>query len=105
MTQQDASTFVATINGTFNGTTLFVIYMISPGIPGGFASAVLLPPNYYCDVRNDGSVHIADLQWIINEALGVIAPNHDLNGDGIVNSVDIQLVTNAALGLGCMAIQ
>ena len=44
---------------------------------------------------------MADVQLIINEALGVAVATHDLNGDGVVNVADVQKVINAALGLSC----
>ena len=40
-----------------------------------------------------------DVPLIINEALGVFVAVHDLNGDGAVNVADVQKVINAALGL------
>src|SRR5579862_682446 len=54
-----------------------------------------------CDINGDGLTNIADVQGLINEALGVTAAVHDLNADGTVNVVDIQIVVNAALGAGC----
>jgi len=56
-----------------------------------------------CDVNQDGSTSVADVQLVINEALGVSPATQDLNGDGLVNVVDVQIVINAALGLGCSA--
>ena len=56
---------------------------------------------FTCDLNGDGSVSVADVQLIINEALGVIPAVHDLNHDGVVNVVDVQKEINAALGLGC----
>jgi hypothetical protein len=56
-----------------------------------------------CDVNNDALVNVADVQRIINEALGVVSADHDLNKDGVVNVIDVQLEINAALGLGCTA--
>jgi hypothetical protein len=46
---------------------------------------------------------VADVQTIIDEALGLIPAVHDLNQDGVVNLLDVQVVINAALGLGCAA--
>jgi len=57
-----------------------------------------------CDVNVDGTVNVADVQLIINEALGVSAANNDLNSDHVVNVADVQIVINAALGLGCAAV-
>jgi sugar lactone lactonase YvrE len=54
-----------------------------------------------CDTTQDGNTNVADLQRLINEALGIIMAADDLNGDGVVNIVDVQIAINAALGLGC----
>ena len=56
-----------------------------------------------CDVNSDGTVSVADVQLVINEALGVTPAVHDLNHDSLVNVADVQIVINAALGLGCSA--
>jgi hypothetical protein len=48
-------------------------------------------------------VNVLDGQLMVNEALGVLPANNDLNLDGVVNVVDIQIVLNAALNLGCSA--
>jgi hypothetical protein len=54
-----------------------------------------------CDLNGDGSVNVADLQLVINEAMGASPPVHDLNGDGIVNVADIQIALDAVLHEGC----
>lgn len=54
-----------------------------------------------CDVRQDGTMDIADVQQMVNEALGVVRPLSDLNNDGVANIVDAQIVLNALSGLGC----
>lgn len=54
-----------------------------------------------CDLSGDGVTSAADVQLIINEALGTAQAGNDLNNDGSVNVVDVQIVMNAALGLGC----
>jgi hypothetical protein len=56
-----------------------------------------------CDVKQDGTIDVADVQLIINKALGLNPAVDDLNIDGVVNVVDVQIVVNAALGLGCAA--
>jgi sugar lactone lactonase YvrE len=56
-----------------------------------------------CDVTQDLSPGIADVQAIISEALGMTAATDDQNKDGVVNAADIQIVINAVLGLGCAA--
>jgi hypothetical protein len=54
-----------------------------------------------CDVRGNSTASVADVQRMIDEALGTAAPSNDLNSDGAVNVADIQIVMNAALGQGC----
>lgn len=56
-----------------------------------------------CDVNADGAVTVADLQIVIDEALGYLpfTPLADVNRDGVVNVVDFQIVLNADLGYGC----
>jgi uncharacterized repeat protein (TIGR01451 family) len=53
-----------------------------------------------CDINQYGTTTVADVQAMINGALGSASPV-DLNHDGVVNVVDVQLVINSALGLGC----
>jgi hypothetical protein len=54
-----------------------------------------------CNVTGDATVGVADVQAILNQALGVLPPAYDLNQDGVVNLIDVQLVINAAMGRGC----
>jgi hypothetical protein len=58
-----------------------------------------------CGVAKDGGVHVADVQLMIGEALGLAKAANDLNGDGVVNVADVQIVVAAALGEGCSASQ
>jgi len=54
-----------------------------------------------CDVNQYGTTTVADIQTVINEALGVGSVADDLNQDGVANVVDVQIVINSAMGLGC----
>jgi len=54
-----------------------------------------------CALTQDGSAGVADVQRVINEALGKTQAVDDLNLDGVVNAVDVQIVINALLSLGC----
>jgi hypothetical protein len=54
-----------------------------------------------CDVGGHGSVNAADVQLMVNEALGVAPALNDLSQDGVVNVLDVQIVIAGALGLGC----
>jgi len=52
-------------------------------------------------MTGDPTASIADVQFIVNEALGIAAANNDLNADGAVNIADVQKVANAAMNSGC----
>jgi len=55
-----------------------------------------------CDLQQDGAVGAADIQLLINQALGLSGPPLDLNGDGVVNVVDVEIEANAVLGGSCV---
>jgi hypothetical protein len=59
-------------------------------------------PGFTCAITHDTVASVADVQQIVNEALGVMPANDDLNRDNVVNVADVQKVINAALGLGCL---
>lgn len=66
----------------------------------GFDRGAYESPYSRADVDGDGTVDAADVQLVINGALGLTpTPNCDLNRDGVINATDVQLVINAALGL------
>jgi hypothetical protein len=54
-----------------------------------------------CNITQDPTTSVPDVQLMINETLGAAPAADDLNGDGVVNVVDTQIVINAALGRGC----
>jgi hypothetical protein len=56
-----------------------------------------------CDVNQDGTTSVLDVQREINEALGVGSAVNALHQSGIVNIVDVQIVIDALLELGCSA--
>jgi hypothetical protein len=56
-----------------------------------------------CDVGNFGTVNIADVQMIANQALGSSPAINDLNADGSMTVADVQIAIAAALGQGCGA--
>jgi M6 family metalloprotease-like protein/uncharacterized repeat protein (TIGR01451 family) len=56
-----------------------------------------------CDLNDAGKTSVADVQPIINEALGAAKAVHDLNNDGFVNLADVQVIINAVLGMSCVA--
>jgi hypothetical protein len=59
---------------------------------------------FTCDVNwnANGTAGVADVQAMIDEALGILPAINDLNQDGVVNLADIQTVIDAARGWGCL---
>jgi streptogramin lyase len=78
-----ASSIRATL-GSVSGSTTLTVTPLGP-----------------CDVTQQGTYTVVDVQTIINETLGGALPVDDLNGDHVVNAVDVQIVVNAVLNLGC----
>lgn len=91
LTSDTTHGFALRVDANLGGTT-----MVTNSSPG---AAVTSP----CDVKLNGSINVADVQLIVNQALGVTAPVNDLNGDSVVNVVDVQIEIGAALALGCTA--
>jgi len=64
-----------------------------------FRPYIGMPLRERCDVNGTGEVDAADVQLVINEALGIDTEGScDLDGNGSVDAVDVQLVINAVLG-------
>jgi hypothetical protein len=57
---------------------------------------------FTCAITGDASAGVADVQAIINQALGVSPAVNDMNRDGVVNVADVQKVIGAAMGQGCV---
>jgi uncharacterized repeat protein (TIGR01451 family) len=110
-----------TINTALSGGSTYPAIAITLGVPynapalvtnqvsasgGGSAAAAAsdqAPVVATCDVTQSSSPSVADVQQIVNEALGLAPPANDLNGDTIVNVLDVQIVVNAVMGMGCSA--
>ena len=89
LTSDTTHGFALRVDANLGGTTT-----VTDSSPG---AAVTNP----CDIKQNGSINVADVQLIVNQALGVAAAVNDLNGDGLVNVVDVQIEIGAALSLGC----
>ena len=60
-------------------------------------------PGFTCGIGSGGlTAIVSDAQLIVNEALGAVRAGDDLNRDGVVNVADVQKVIDAALGMGCL---
>jgi uncharacterized repeat protein (TIGR01451 family) len=64
-------------------------------------TALFNVPGFTCAITGDQTPSVADVQMIVNEALGVADPAHDLNHDNVVNIGDIQKLIDAVLGYEC----
>src|SRR5262249_38403502 len=53
-----------------------------------------------CDLNSDAQISVADVQTIINQALGLFSGLADLNHDGVINVADLQVMINVTLGFG-----
>jgi hypothetical protein len=53
-------------------------------------------------MTGDSAASVVDVKFIVNEALGIVPANNDLNNDGVVNIADVQKVLNAAMKSGCL---
>jgi len=98
------STITVTLSVPYNGPTSAAN---SVNIVGGGASAANAgdptPILSACSVTLGASTTVADVQKMVNEALGVSPAVNDLNGDGRIDIVDLQIVTVATMGQGCSA--
>jgi hypothetical protein len=104
VTWASATTGVATIASsglaTAAGVGMSNITATLSSVTGSTLLTVMAP---MCNVTPDGVAGVADVQRMIDEALGIMAAVNDFNGDGVVNGADVQIVINAALGQGCTA--
>jgi hypothetical protein len=55
-----------------------------------------------CDVNQDGTFNVPDIQMTINQALGKNVPVSDLNSDKVVNLVDVEIVARSVLSGVCL---
>ena len=87
---------VASVYATANSTAGSYSVMASVG---SLKTSFSLTNSPYspCDVDHSNQTNVADVQAMINEALGSRSPANDLNGDGIVDVVDIEIVIQAIL--------
>jgi hypothetical protein len=103
----NAGTLTVSTNpaGLAASSTAYTGYVML-SVPG--ASGLSVPvtltvyPPLTCTITGDQVASVADVQRMINAALGVDPPVNDLNQDGTIGVVDVQIVINAVLGSGCV---
>jgi uncharacterized protein (TIGR03437 family) len=79
----NSGTFTSSVNITLNVSE-----------SGGFSP---------CDVNRDGAIDVRDVQELIDQALGALAPTSNLTGSGVANVAGVQIGINAVLDFGCAA--
>jgi uncharacterized repeat protein (TIGR03803 family) len=113
LTQQDPSTFSMALNSTFTIPTPFIIYMISPNIPGGFVSGILGTANAALSVTLSASaltfasrtVNTSSAAWTVtltNSGASALAISGiTTTGDfAETNNCPGSLAANASCGIG-----
>lgn len=96
MAQDNSSTFEIQTSVNLLGNVSYFVYMISPNVPGGFASGILRPRSFRImgDVNGDDRVDMSDVM-ILLDAFGSYPgrprwnPDCDLNQDGRIDLADI----------------
>ena len=97
-----AITVTVSVSGTAALQATNQVSVSGGGSSSADASDVTRIGEFSCDVNGDRASNVADVQLVINEALGAVAAVHDLNHDSVINVADVQKMVNAALGLGCL---
>lgn len=88
------------VEGTFN-----VTIRATNSFGTGAANLILVLESNTspCDVNQDGSTNVLDVQQMTSQALGAATCAADINKDNLCNVIDVQRVTNAALGGACVS--
>jgi RHS repeat-associated protein len=105
-TTQTSATFTAIAGHTYSFYSLAVNNVGTiQTIPGPSQTTTVLQPSGPgpCTITGDANASVADVQSMINQALGAAKALNDLNHDGAVNVIDVQIVIDAVVGLGCTA--
>ncbi len=90
-------------SGSYN-VTLAVADSTLAGVSTGLTLTINPAAFSACDINQDGSITVADVQRELNEALGLNSGANDLNSDGVVNAADVQIMIQAVLSSVCTAL-
>jgi hypothetical protein len=96
------TTVTHTDTGLTNGTTYFYkVAAVNPGGTSPLSNQASAKPMSPCDVNQDGTLNVSDVQMIVDQALGIMSAANAMNHGGVTNVVEVQIVTNAVLGKTC----
>lgn len=68
----------------------------------GLSSYPTLAQTGACDLNQDSSVNVLDVQLSVNMSLGLTPCTANIYGAGVCNAIVVQRVVNAALGGSCV---
>jgi hypothetical protein len=86
------------MGGSLTGTTVLPFDAVVC-----YGASGTTPPASACDLNNDGSTNVSDVQIAANQAIGAAAcAAGDINTDSACNVIDVQRVVNGALGGPCV---
>lgn len=77
-------------------------FLVFPSVGLLYFATVARAQTNPCDLNQDGTVNVADVQLAINMSLGQTVCSANIYGTGVCNVVVVQRVTNAALGGACV---
>jgi len=88
--------------GTTSSVGVFGLLTPPPSPPTALNAGSVGGGNQPCDVNNDGTVNIQDIQTAINMDLGLLSCTINLSGAGVCDVVAVQRVINNDLGQPCV---
>lgn len=88
--------------GTTAGVGVFGLLTAPPAAPTALSAGSVGGGIHPCDVNNDGSVGIQDVQLAINMALGLLNCALNIDGTNTCNIVAVQRIINSDLGQPCV---
>ncbi|MEO5925408.1 MAG: reprolysin-like metallopeptidase [Bryobacteraceae bacterium] len=76
---------------------------VQSAVSSGMTVAITIGGTFSaCDLNQDGSVNVVDVQASVNRALGLVAcTTGDVDGNGVCNVIDLQRIVTAVLGGIC----
>jgi len=90
----------AGVAGSTPGANLTTINANTANVVPGSGPTIGTPLS--CDLNNDGTVNVLDVQLATNQTLGYVGcGSADLNGDGKCTVVDVQRIISTTLGAAC----
>ncbi len=91
------------ISGAPTSTGTYNVSLSATNSSGTGTATLTLTLYSACDLNQDNSTNVIDVQLEVNMALGATPCTGDINKDGVCNVADVQRVINSALGGACVS--